>query len=99
MTIKALDSYIDACLIDEYADKDLRKGYSLDVDSLPDHEISNLLDRCMQEDTYIRDFVLSQMQDMINSRLPICEDNDRAGSNVRVVQLSNGDMLPMRGAA
>lgn len=98
MTIKSLNTYIDASLIDEYADKSL-DGYSLDVDSLPDHEISNLLDRCMQEDTAIRDFVLAKMQEMIDTRLPEFEAQDRFDREQRIVYLSNGDTYMERGAA
>lgn len=99
MTLKSLNSYIDACLIDEYADKDLSEGYTLDIDNLPSHEVSNFLDRCMQEDTAIRDFVLNTMQKMIDARLPDFESQDRFQRGQRVVRLSNGDQFVMRGAA
>lgn len=62
-------NYIDRCLLDEYAVcEDF--NYSLDVDSLSEHEISNFLDLLMREDTSVRDFVLCQMQKMINERIP-----------------------------
>ena len=83
LIMKELYKYIDVCLIDEYAEGNFEDGYSLDIDSLPKNEISNFLDRLMQEDTTIRDFVLSHMQQMINERLPIREVDyrfDRQGA-------------------
>ncbi len=86
-----LDQYIDLCLVDEYADKDIENGYSLDVDSLPEHERANFLDKLMQEDTSVRDFVLFQMQKLIDERLPECQADDMLHAGIRRVQLSNGD--------
>jgi hypothetical protein len=89
--MKELTSYIDICLIDEYADKDFENGYSLDVDSLSEHERSNFLDLLMKNDTAVRDFVLHNMQKLIDERLPECEANDRSHAGLRLSQRSNGD--------
>lgn len=75
--MKNLITYIDRCLIDEYAIKCFKKGYSLDIDALPKHEISNFLNRLMEHDTSVRDYVLYQMQELINERLPIVEAEHR----------------------
>jgi hypothetical protein len=87
----SLNQYIDLCIIDEYADKSFSEGYSLDVDSLPDNEISNFLDELMKRDTNVRDYVLHCMQQLIDSRLPECEVNDREHAGLRLVHMSNGD--------
>ena len=88
----SLNQYIDLCVIAEYADKSFTRGYSLDVDSLPHHEISNLLDELMKRDTNVRDYVLHCMQKLINSRLPECEINDRSTKNLKLIHSSNGDV-------
>jgi hypothetical protein len=72
-----LQKYIDLCIIDEYAEKDLKMGYSLDVDSLPEHTKSNFLDELMSNDTTVRDLVLHHMQEMINKRLEKLEERER----------------------
>ena len=71
------NNYIDRCLIEEYGSKDLRNGYTLYVEDIPQHEIMNFLEVAMEEDTSIRDFVLYEMQKMINSRIGQAEANDR----------------------
>jgi hypothetical protein len=91
LTMDDLNKYIDICLIDEYANKSFEDGYTLDLDDLPDHEISNFLDRLMQEDTTVRDLVRYHMQQMIDARLPECEVEDRSRAGISLVQLSNGD--------
>lgn len=94
-----LDRYIDLCLIEPYAEKDIERGYSLDIDSIPEHERANFLDAIMQEDTTLRDLVLFHMQKLINDRLPECEVNDREAKNLRLIHLSNGDTyLKFQGA-
>jgi|GEM_PF-2140544 len=97
MTIKSLNTYIDACILDEYAAKSFNEGYSLDVDSLPEHEVTNFLDRLMQEDTGIRELVMLKMQEMIDARLPEYESQDRFDRGQRMMRLSNGDQT-VRGA-
>jgi hypothetical protein len=89
--MNTLNRYIDICLIDEYADKDLRNGYALDIDSLPEHTRSNFLDELMKHDTSVRDLVLYHMQEMINERLPECELHDRENRGFSMVHRSNGD--------
>lgn len=99
--MKTLNHYIDICLIDEYADKDFRNGYALDVDSLSEHERSNFLDEIMKHDTSLRELILMGMQKLIDDRLPECEVKDRAEAGLTLRRLSNGDtmLVPMRGYA
>lgn len=63
-----INKYIDVCLINEYAFQ-TEDGFMLDVDSLPEIEKTNFLDVLMKDDTTVRDFVLFQMQKMINERI------------------------------
>jgi hypothetical protein len=91
-----INSYIDVCLIDEYAEKDFENGYSLDVDSLPENERANFLDRLMQEDTTVRDLVLYHMQKLIDERLPEREAEDRQHAGLKLIRLSNGDTQLVR---
>ena len=65
-----INNYIDRCLLDEYASKHSLDGISLDIDSVPKHEIKNLLDLLMENDTYIKEMVLSEIQYLINKRIP-----------------------------
>lgn len=65
-----ITTYIDNCLIQEYGipNRELN-AYELDIDDLPENEVSNLLDRLMLDDTNVRDYVRCQMQSLINRRL------------------------------
>lgn len=76
-TMKNLNSYIDHCIIEEYADRNLKNGYSLDVDDLPKHDFDNFLNMLMEEDTSVRDYVRCSMQKMIDARLPEVESKAR----------------------
>lgn len=76
--MKKLNSYIDRCIIDEYADRDLKAGYSLDVDDIPKHDFDNFLNMLMEEDTSVRDYVRWSMQKLIDARLPEVESQDRS---------------------
>ena len=98
MTLQSLNTYIDTCLIDEYADKS-SSDYTLDLDSLPQHEISNLLARVMQEDTSLRETILNGLQEMINERLPEFEASEQNRRGQRLVRLTNGDQFLTRSAA
>jgi hypothetical protein len=62
-------TFIDNCLIYDYATKD-RDGFYLDVDQIPEHDFSNFLEILMQHDTNVRDLVRYHMQKMIDERLP-----------------------------
>ena len=65
-----INSYIDTCLIQEYGVPNRHlNSFELDVDDLPENEISNFLDRLMHADTSIRDLVRSSMQTLIEKRL------------------------------
>lgn len=65
-----INYYIDTCLIQEYGipNRELN-SYELDLDDLPESEVSNLLDRLMGDDTNVRDYVRHQMQRLIETRL------------------------------
>jgi hypothetical protein len=72
-----LNKYVDRCLIDEYADKNLEEGHILDIDSVPENEQTNFLIKLFETDTGLRDFALHYMQKMIDERLPEVTKNDR----------------------
>ena len=91
--MKEINSYIDNCIINEYANKSLENGYSLDIDDVPPNDIAHLLDLLMKYDTDVRDQVLSRMQNWIDERLPICEMQDNYNNNIRVSRTINGDYL------
>jgi hypothetical protein len=86
-----LDQYIDLMLIDEYADKDLHNGYSLDIDTLSEHELSNFLDKIMASDTSLRETILIQMQEMVDARCVEVTAEERGRAGFRTVYRSNGD--------
>ena len=89
--MKDLNNYIDVCIIDEYATKSFSEGFSLDIDDVPEKEISNFLHELMQRDTNVKDYVLHSMQQLINERLKDRESDERYDSGLRLVRLSNGD--------
>lgn len=64
-----IEKYIDTCLISEYADKDLKYGYSLDVAELPNHEKLNFLDFLLKYDPILRDMILDRMHELVAPRL------------------------------
>lgn len=92
LAMDEIESYIDHCLIDEYADKDFYHGYTLDVDSLSEHEKANFLDLLMRNDTSVRDLIHHHMQKLIDDRLPECEAKDRQNAGFTLIHLSNGDV-------
>lgn len=67
--IDTLDKFIDRCLIDEYATKDKKGTYHLDVDNLPANELSRFVDEVMKSDCNAREEMLIAMQKMLNARL------------------------------
>ena len=89
--MSTLNHYIDICLINEYADKDLFVGYSLDVSSISEHDRNNFLDQLMQHDEAFKDIVLDYMQEAINKSLVDRECEDRDSANLMIKQYSNGD--------
>lgn len=89
--MKDLNKYIDNCIIDEYATKSFSEGYSLDIDDVPETEISNFIDELMKRDTNVRDYVLHSMQQLINERLRERESDERYDSGLRLIRLPNGD--------
>lgn len=92
-----LNQFIDKCIIDEYATKD-QEGYTLDVDSIPEHDKALFLEKIMENDTTLRDIVLFHMQRMINDRIPECEVNDRFENGYQLNHRSNGDTYLTRKA-
>jgi hypothetical protein len=74
-----IEKYIDYNLINEYADKNQKHGYLLDIVSsdITDHERSNFLDILFKNDPIIRPLILDRMQELIDQRLYIVELKDR----------------------
>jgi hypothetical protein len=86
-----VDNYVDTCLINEYASKDLHNGYSLDVSSLSKNEIAHFFDRLMDDDSAVRNFVLDHMQKIVDERLCQMEREDRSKMGMSFSRKSNGD--------
>jgi hypothetical protein len=72
-----LNSYIDNCLINEYANKDFNNAYYLSVDELSDHEVRNFIDELMKYSPAAKEMIMDYMQLLIDARLPHCEAEDR----------------------
>lgn len=88
-----INKYIDLCIIDEYANKDYRNGFSLDVETLPKVEIENLLSVLLDDDTEMRDTVLTLMQKMINERLDEVESKSRSNHYSTRLDRINGELI------
>ncbi len=88
-----INQYIDRCIIDAYATKDLFNGYSLDITSkkISDDERTSLLDFLFDYDPILKEAALDRMQELIDQRLEACELNDREDSGLKLIQLPNGD--------
>lgn len=89
--MNTLNNYIDICLVNEYADKDLFVGYSLDISSVSEHDRNNFLDQLMKHDESFKDMILDYMQEAINKNLVDRECEDRDSMNLSVKHYSNGD--------
>lgn len=74
--MKKINQYIDRCLVDEYATKSFKDGYSLDLDEIPESDLENFLRLLMTNDTTVRDLVRCHMQQLINNRLQDVESED-----------------------
>jgi hypothetical protein len=72
-----INRYIDHNLINEYADKNSKHGYLLDVMSLTNHEKSNFLDILFKEDSILRHAALERMQELIDERALAVELQDK----------------------
>jgi hypothetical protein len=70
-----LNTYIDRCIIEEYATKSITDGYSLSVDDLPNSELSTLVDRVLDSDTELKEIFLNHIQKLINNRIPYVESD------------------------
>lgn len=68
-----LNTYIDRCIIQEYATKSLTDGFSLDVESIPANEMSHLIERLINSDSEIKEILLDHVQKLINARIPYVE--------------------------
>lgn len=88
--IPELNTYIDRCIIDEYAMR-TNDGFQLDVDDLPQHEKLTFLTKLLESDTSLRDSALSLMQNLINERLHDHEVEDLRERGMTRIHLSNGD--------
>jgi len=88
-----IEKYIDNCLIDDYADKDLICGYSLDVCSISEHDRYNFLDVLLKNDPILKDLVLDRMQELIDSRLSRIEVQHKYDAGLNPVHDSiNGEV-------
>lgn len=86
-----INKFVDLCIIDEYAEKDVFNGYHLDLDDLPETEISNLADLLLEHDTHIRDYVRAYMQELLNDRLRECTLEGRCNQGITLNYRPNGD--------
>lgn len=75
--MNSINRYIDLMLVDLYANKDWEKGYSLDVDSLPPHEIKNFIDELMKHDTAFKEMAMIEMQRLVDERCFSRERTDK----------------------
>lgn len=88
-----IKSYIDHCLLDEYAAKSRHYGYSLDITDLPDNELTNFLDYALKNDPATRELITAHLQELIESRLPLYECEHRYSQGMVPVRDSvNGEV-------
>ncbi len=97
----SLTKYIDLILIDDHADKDLKHGVSLDVNTLPIYEFNNFLEKLIQHDPIMDEIIRNRMQELIDRRISIVESKYRYDSGVKAIHDHvNGEIkLISRGAA
>lgn len=95
MPSQTLNSYIDICLIDEYATKD-QDSFHLHIDEIPQPELANYLDRLMTDDEAFKEMVTDYMQAKIEERLPECESKYREDHGLTMTRTDNGDYLILR---
>lgn len=67
-----INKYIDRELIEEHA-----TDFILDVDNLPKNTQENFLDILIKHDPIMRDIVLDRMQQVVNQRLEVAEQEDK----------------------
>lgn len=97
---KILQKYIDLNLIDEYADKDLIAGYSLDIDQISEKEQENFLDFLFKNDAIMKEIAFERMQELINERICFIEHKDKDEAGLRTItDQNNGETIWIRGAA
>lgn len=72
-----IDQYIDHCVIDDYADKDLNCGYNLQACDLPSHEQQNIVSILLEKDEVLKEKVQDYIQLLIDARLNEMESRDR----------------------
>lgn len=84
--MREINNHIDKEILPFYGDEEY-----LSVDSLPSTEVKKLLDILMQNDTSVRDYVLSEMQDLIDKRLEERQSDNRFKLGFKTIRLSNGD--------
>ena len=96
--MKDVIRFLDLCVIDEYATKDFRDGWSLDADNIPRCDIETLVNLLMQEDTAVRDTIMSHIQTLIDERIRDREVNERYAAGFRAVRHADGDLTIERRA-
>lgn len=88
-----IEQYIERILIDEYADKDFKDGYSLAVSDIPILELENFISILFREDPIGRDLILDRIQELIDQRLPFVESKDKYDAGfVPVLDSVNGEV-------
>lgn len=91
-----LEKFIDHCIIDEYATKNIEEGYYLDVDQIPAHDQNILLEKLMEADTGLRNYALAYMQQMIDERIVEVELEEREHLGFTARRTDDGDIYMMR---
>jgi hypothetical protein len=89
-----LKKYINLCLIDDYADKDFKNGFSLCVSSLPDKELNNFLEIMVKHDPIMKELILDRMQELIDEHMPEREAKYKYDSGLKPrVDPINGEVI------
>lgn len=87
-----LERFIDRCIIDEYATKNLEEGYSLDIDQVPEHDQNIFLTKMLEADTNLRNYALNCMQQMIDDRIKEVELEERNYLGFTALRDDHGDI-------
>jgi hypothetical protein len=91
---RIIASYLENSLIDEYANKKDRDGYSLEIYDLPKTEIDNFLTFLFEHDEILHERILDRMQELLDAQLPIKECKDKLSKGYIPLQdQSNGEIF------
>lgn len=89
--VNKINNFIDLILIDMYASRG-KDGYQLDTSEISQYDIDSFIHLIMREDTSLTQTILSQMQDMIDARLEVKNDNYNAEYFNSFVNPINGEI-------